>query len=371
MAAARPLAELLASAADLLGVREYLGRGAWLSAAAPDARHVVVVLIDGLGALQLSDHQALVPTLASLPEAGPLAAPFPATTSTSLASLGTGLPPGMHGVVGSAFLLDDGTVLTPLSWGSDPNPIATQPEPTVLERCEAAGVRVTSIGPASHRTSGLTRAALRGGSYLGADSAQQRIDAVASVLARSRSGERRTLTYVYWPDLDKAGHVHGVDSVAYRVELARVDGLVTGLATCVSGDVALLVTADHGLVDVPDERRIDLERNPRLRDGVRRILGEPRARHVYSQPGRAQDVATTWRRSLGDRATVLLREQAAELMGPVDPWYADRVGDVVAIAEQDWALVSDRVDRVVSGLRGQHGGRTPAEVLVPARLTAG
>ena len=102
-------------------------------------------------------------------EIGPLAAPFPSTTCVSLTSLGTGLPPGMHGIVGTSFRLDDGSVLAPLSWGGDPNPIATQPEPTVLERAASAGVLVTSAAPAAHRTSGLTRAALRGGEYPGAD----------------------------------------------------------------------------------------------------------------------------------------------------------------------------------------------------------
>jgi hypothetical protein len=58
-------------------------------------------------------------------------------------------------------------------------------------------------------------------------------------------------------------------------------------------------------------------------------------------------------------------------MGPVDPWYEDRIGDVVAVARDDWALVSDRVDRIVSSLRGQHGALTDAEVLVPLRVAVG
>lgn len=55
----------------------------------------------------------------------------------------------------------------------------------------------------------------------------------------------------------------------------------------------------------------------------------------------------------------------------MDEWYADRVGDVVAIARADWGLVSQRIDRVVSGLRGQHGGTTDAEMLIPLRAAGG
>ena len=179
------------------------------------------------------------------------------------------------------------------------------------------------------------------------------------------------MTYVYWPDLDKVGHVQGVASPQYRKELGRIDALVAGLVGLIGPGAVLLVTADHGLIDVPDDRRFDLESRPVLRAGVETILGEPRVRHVYTRPGHSERVARTWADELGDRAKVLTREQVGQLLGPVDDWHADRIGDVVAVARDDWALVSERVDRIVSGLRGQHGGLTDDEVLVPLRALVG
>lgn len=368
----RPLADLLPGVAHVLGVPGQAQQGSWLAGTtAGAARHVLVLLVDGLGARQLEGHRELTPELTSMADLGPLVAPFPSSTAISLTSLGTGLPPGMHGIVGTSFLLEDGTTLAPLAWGEDPNPIATQPEPTLLERAEAAGVLVVTAAPLAHRASGLTRAALRGGEYPGAETAAQRVQVARTTIARARAEGRASLTYVYWPSLDKAGHLHGVDSGAYRAELGRVDALAGQLAALTGPDAALLVTADHGLVDVPDARRFDLESRPALRVGVRTILGEPRARHIYTEPGRAEQVAAAWAAELGGRARVLLRAQAEALLGPVDEWHADRIGDVVAIAEGDWALVSDRVDRLVSGLRGQHGALTEAEVLVPLRVATG
>jgi hypothetical protein len=367
----RGLADLLPAVARVLGVPGQPDGAGWLLGPLAGVRHVVVLLVDGLGARQLAEHAALAPGLAGLPELGPLAAPFPSSTAISLASLGTGLPPGMHGIVGSSFRLEDGTVLAPLSWAEEPNPIATQPEPTLLERAAAAGVHVVTAAPAAHRHSGLTRAALRGGQYPGAETVADRVHVAAAAIAAARATGVASLVYAYWPDLDKAGHLHGVDSPAYRAELARVEGLVAGLAALAGPDVALLVTADHGLLDVPDDRRIDLEALPALRDGVVTILGEPRVRHVYAEPGRAEAVLDTWRRVLGAHADVLARDEVDGLLGPIDPWHAERIGDVVAIAREDWALVSDRVDRLVSSLRGQHGGLTPAEVEVPLRLARG
>ena len=368
----RPLAALLPAVAHALGV-PVAGDSehSWLAAPLAGARHVVVLLVDGLGARQLDAHAELAPTLAAMTELGPLAAPFPSSTAVSLTSLGTGLPPGMHGIVGTAFRLDDGTTLAPLKWAADPNPIATQPDPTLLEQAAAAGVHVVTAAPIAHRDSGLTRAAMRGGEFPGAEKAADRVRVAREAIRCARQTGRTSLVYVYWPDLDKAGHVHGVASPAYRTELGRVDRLVASLAELAEPDGRLLVTADHGVLDVPEDRRIDLEAVPALRAGVQTILGEPRVRHVYTEPGRAGEVRATWRRVLGERADVRSRAEAQPLFGPVDDWYADRIGDVVAIANDDWALVSDRVDRIVSGLRGQHGALTDDEVLVPLRISAG
>jgi hypothetical protein len=368
---ARSLADLLPAVGRVLDVPGGNDPDSWLAGPLAGVRHVIVLLVDGLGADQLDQHADLAPCLTGLPELGPLAAPFPSTTCVSLTSLGTGLPPGMHGIVGTSFRLDDGTVLAPLGWGEQPNPIATQPEPTWLERASDAGLVVVSAAPAAHRNSGLTRAALRGGAYPGAETAADRERVAADAIARARAEGRRSLTYAYWPDLDKAGHVHGVASEPYRTALRVADELVAALAALAGADTALLVTADHGLVDVPDGRRFDLEATPRLRDGVEIILGEPRVRHVYARPGHAGEVRAAWQELLGPAADVLDRAGAAALMGPVDDWHLDRIGDVVAIAREDWALVSDRVDRIVSSLRGQHGGLTDGEVLVPLRLAVG
>ena len=371
----RPLAELLPAAAHLLGVPGFPGAEDGLAGPLRDTlgtpAHIIVLLVDGLGAVQLTEHAAHAPRLAAMQEIGPLAAPFPSTTCVSLTSLGTGLPPGMHGIVGTSFRLDDGSVLAPLSWGGDPNPIATQPEPTVLERAAGAGVLVTTRCACRAPLQWADASGPAGWQYPGADTLPARLAVTATAIGRARTEHRTSLTYVYWPDLDKAAHVHGVASAAYRAELARVDSLVAGLLELVADDVALLVTADHGIIDIPDDRRVDLESRPALRRDVVTILGEPRVRHVYTVEGRADAVQQAWRDELGDRADVRTRAEVADLLGPVDDWYSERIGDVVAIALEDWALTSERVDRIVSALRGQHGGLTDAEVLIPLRAAGG
>ena len=370
----RPLAELLPAAAHLLGVpgfrrRRERPRGA--RSGMPWARPGTSSSCWSTASARCSSPSTprVAPRLTAMPEVGPLAAPFPSTTCVSLTSLGTGLPPGMHGIVGTSFRLDDGSVLAPLSWGADPNPIATQPEPTVLERAAGAGVLVTSAAPAAHRSQ---RADPCRPARWGVPGGRHPAGAPGGDRGRDQPGrgpsDRASLTYVYWPDLDKAGHVHGV-ALCGLPGGAGAGGLPGGRAAR------------------PRRRRRGAAGDGRPRDDRRprrpphRPRGPPGAapgrRH---DPGRAAGPArlharrvaarpcgATWADELGDRADVRTREEVSDLLGPVDDWYADRIGDVVAIARDNWALTSDRVDRIVSGLRGQHGGLTDAEVLIPLR----
>lgn len=354
------LAQVGTSAAAAVGVpgyRDVLGLG--------DLRQVVVCLIDGLGWQALREHAELAPRLSSL-AGGSIAAAFPSTTPVGLASLGTGLLAGQHGLVGASFEYPEtGDVLAPLQWGHHPTPIAVQPEPTVFEVASRAGVRVTSLSPAAYAGSGLTRAVLRGSEYVGVEDVSQRRARLAAILAEGTP----SYSYVYWPELDRVGHEHGIDSAAWRAALQRVDRLAAGLCEALVPGSAIVFTSDHGMLDCPTEERIDLDSEPRLRRGVRRWAGEPRVRHVYTERSPDAAVLDSWREILGDAADVMTRDEVFDrgLLGPVDPALAERVGDIVAVA-RGHRMLSSSVDRIVSGLRGQHGGLTPQEMLVPALM---
>ncbi len=340
----------------------------------PGTARAVVLLVDGLGAELLRRHADQAPFLSSL-QARPLTSGFPATTVTSLASFGTGLPPGEHGLTGyTSFVEELEATVGWLSWTGPDDlrdrlvPEVLQPRLTVFDRAQAAGVEVTVAAPAVFEGSGLTRAVLRGGSYRGTVTPG---DVVATALDGSRRGTR-SLVYCYTPDLDLTGHVRGVDSEAWRSQLRLVDGFVEELAGRLPAGTALHVTADHGMVDVPDEAKVDLDATPVLREGVRAVAGEPRARHIHVQPGAQAEVLARWQAELGNRMWVGSRDDAvrAGLFGPVvTAAAASRIGDVVAISTSKVSLVQRQAEARFSALLGQHGALTDDERLVPLLST--
>ena len=349
------LADVLPAAASMLKVAGFAGAVLPDPTAEPAA--VTVLLIDGFGWWPWQSHLELTPTLAAL-AARRLSSTIPSTTPTALASLGTGLPPGAHGIVGAAFRLpEDDRILHPLTWTGDPHPVAVQPESTIFERVSATGLPVVRIGATAYATSGLTRAVLRGGDYIGIDDGGDIVEALAR--------HRRGLAYAYLPDLDRLGHVHGTDSAEWRSCLRDVDELVARILERIGPDHQLIVTADHGMVDCPSSARIEMGDLP-LAGEIMAVAGEPRLRHVYCRGGAATRVRDAWREELAERALVLSREEvvATGLMGEMEPDYADRLGDVVMIALGDTVLAS-AVDPIVSGLVGQHGAVTDAEMAIP------
>src|SRR5437763_14033808 len=325
-----------------------------------------LLLVDGLGYVQLQRHADAAPFLTSMSSRS-IDAGFPATTVTSRSSLGTGLPSGQHGLTGYSSYDDaTGAVINWLAWrsvgpGDDLRdrlvPEVVQPRPTVWERAEAAGVATSICTFDNFHGSGLTRAVLRGGRWAGTLSEG---DAVSRAGDAAHNGHR-SLVYVYVSALDLIGHMRGPDTDAWRAQLAVVDRIAEQLAARLPDDATLFVTADHGMVLVPDEAKVDYDATPALQQGVVALAGEPRARYVHTHPGAAADVQAAWCETLDDSWRVFSRDDAiaAGLFGPtVDGDAHRRIGDVVALSLGNGGVGERRKRPRRSGVPGQHGPAT-------------
>lgn len=362
------ICEVLPSTAALLGVPDADDTlGLWASIGAVD--RVAVVLVDGMGWHLLPELAGDAPLLASvlagdMGRLRPLSCTFPSTTPTSLVSLGTGAQPGEHGILGFTLNIP-GTdrVLSHIRWRDEPPPDQWQPVPTWFERMARAGVGARAVLPEWFVGSGLTEAAYRGAHFVAVrsddDYAQRMIDEL-----RAAPG----VVYGYTADLDTAAHLFGVGSIEWHEAAARVDALLSRLVESMPAGAALLVTADHGGLNVPPDARIDLDADERLRAGIRVVAGEPRVRYLHAEPGAAADVLAVWREILAGRADVLARDEAVAsgLFGPMNPRHLARIGDVVVVCTGESAvLATSHEPPETARLVGFHGGGTDAEMAIP------
>ncbi|MFJ4208185.1 alkaline phosphatase family protein [Paenarthrobacter sp. NPDC089675] len=366
----KSIAEVFTSAAASLGARGFAN-----TLNLPPTKRVCVVLADGLGRSLLKQKASHTPFLRSVISAGQGNVPtwidsaFPSTTAASLASLGTGLPAGSHGMVGYDVLdpSQDKVVNLLGNWDSKVDPRTWQPHTTVFERL-AADMDVVTVSLPQFGNSPMTQAALRGSRFRGGTTLHARTAAAGEEM--SSSGP--SLMYFYVNELDKAGHRHGCQSERWEHQLEELDATVKRLSTSLPGGTTVLVTGDHGMLDVPESQRIDYSADPALVAGVRHTAGEPRMVHLYLEPDAGDSVRDSlmgaWRKRFGERVWVFTRSQAMEagLFGEVKDNVAPRIGDVMIAARDTLALYDTRRVRPTAlEVVGQHGSLTKAEREVP------
>jgi len=329
--------------------------------ALPTAQRTIVVLVDGLGFHNLAARSGHAPFLrgrmADRPD--PIRTVSPSTTSAAVTAVGTGLPPGQTAMAG--YSLRDPATGAPfnlISWNTDLRAEDWQRQATIGEKLLAAGRELAVVQPAKFLGSGLTNAAWRGGGPVVGETLEERVDGAVKAL------QWTDLVYLYWGDLDRVGHQRGWSSEHWIAELEMLDAEIGRLARIAPPGTLILITADHGMIDVED--RIDIASVPDLAEGVDLIAGEERAVQAYtSQP---EAVAQRWRDYLGDRAVVYTKREwiASGLLGQVTDQTAGAIGDVVAFAGGRLGIGDSRfMSAGALSITGLHGSLTDEEMEVP------
>ncbi len=340
----------------LLGPRRALLPG-WIPAVVRKASQVVLLVLDGLGWEQLQDRRHLAPTLAAM-SGGPITTVAPSTTATALTSITTGLTPGEHGLVGYRFDLG-GDVLNVLRWATQFGDARRAHEPAAVQTfLPFLGQPVPVVSKSELEGSGFTTAHLRGTRPHGWRTMSNLPVIVGQLLA---TGER--VVYAYYDGVDKVAHERGFGPF-YDAEVRAADRLVADVLAVLPAGAALLVTADHGQVEVGANTLAPAAEVLRLSRGA---SGEGRFRWLHAKPGAAADLLEAATAAHADIAWVLSRAEMIEQgwFGPVvSPPIAARLGDVALVAREPVSF-DDPGDTGPYPLVCRHGSLTSAEMLVP------
>ena len=264
--------------------RSLRGESIWLR----PAQSTVLVMLDGVGAAQLRARAGHARFLASISGIRDVArTTFPSTTASALTGLLTATDPGQNGMLGYRVRVPKtGRVANLLhGWEDGDLPDDWQQEQP-LTRAQARHAPVFVVSKPEFATTGFTRATTDGAQFVGVTDLDERI-ARAGALAAQHPG---SFTYLYVPELDGIGHRAGWESGAWTEGLERVDASLRDLVRA-APQAGVLITADHGMIDVPASRHVLLDDgDPRL-EGVADIAGEPRMLHLYTEPQAADAVA--------------------------------------------------------------------------------
>lgn len=329
---------------------------AWYPAVARDAAATVLLVVDGLGWNQFQERKHLTPTLAAM-EGGPIHSVAPTTTATALTSITTGLVPAEHGIIGYRILVDGG-ILNVLRWSIDGNDVrAAVPAEEMQSVVPFMGLRPPVVTKVEFDRTGFTQAHLRTARLVG----WRTPSGIAVEIARQRAAGE-TLIYGYYDGVDKISHAEGLGE-HFDAEVAFADALVASVLDAVPDDVAVLVTADHGQVDVGD-------RTTELPDDLLSMVsvqsGEGRFRWLHARPGAADELLSECVRRYSHESWVVSRQQVLDerWFGPRPTSALHRLGDVALVPFEPMAY-TEPTDTGPYTLVGRHGSMTADEVLVP------
>jgi len=355
----------------LLGRREPgAGQPDWLPAAAGHAAQVVLLVLDGLGWEQLRDRAALAPALSAGEGIGrAITSVAPTTTASALTSITTGCPPSRHGLLGYRLAVGD-DILNVLRWtlgsgrGRDARRTVRargfQPCPSFPGASRAVPVvSKEEFGGTGFTAAHLGNSPLRG--YKVLSSLPVRVGRLL------REGE--PFVYAYYDGIDKVAHASGMGEL-YDAELRAVDRLVADVVAELPAGAVLVVTADHGQIDVGAQVELP---GREIMASVRFMSGEGRFRWLHARPGAESDLLESAGDRYGDTTWVMGREQVVDeglFGGPLVDEYRSRVGDVALIPHAAIAFV-DPADTGESRLQSRHGSLTGDEMLVPLVALAG
>lgn len=342
----------------------------WIPAPVHAARQVVLLVIDGLGWQQLRDRPHLAPTLcAAVGMANPITSVAPTTTAAALTSITTGTPPAQHGILGYRLAEGD-QIMNMLRWtlgpgaGIDARNILRVADYQPQAPFQGASPPVPVVSKVDFGGTGFTAA------HLGdAPLYDYRVQSSLAVEVRRALGSGAPLVYAYYDGIDRVAHAHGFGD-HYDAELRSVDRMVSDVAALLPSDAVLVVTADHGQIDVGSAVEV-LGREPMAM--IRFLSGEGRFRWLHAHHGADADLLDVVQERYGASSWIRSRLQAID-----EGWFGAgmtkeheaRLGDVVLAPHQPIAF-ADPADTGENRLCCRHGSLTADEMLVPLLAIGG
>ena len=356
------------------GSAEYADLELLPAQAIADARHIVLLVVDGLGADWLQRHEP--GGLLSSHRVGAMTSVFPPTTATAITSYLTGDAPQQHALTGwHTWMRELGCVMTVLPGRPRYGGVGYRQAGIDAARLfgnrpvfDRMATRTVAVSPAHIAQSDFNRAHLGRAELRTFETLRAMFKQTARAIRKAR---QPSYLYLYWPGLDSIGHEQGIESQHALTHLRQIElGLEDFIGNVAGSDTLVLVSADHGQIDTTEADQVWVNDHSDLADCLTLPLcGEPRAAFCYVHPDRADRFETYCRDVLGERFTLHRSRDllAAGLfgLGTPNPRLAERIGDYTLIARGNNVIRERLPFEEPFEQIGVHGGLSAAELMVP------
>lgn len=327
---------------------------------------VLVCFIDGLGVENLKQRSGHAPFLASqLGRASITYAAFPATTSVNIGCFATGLLPGEHGLIGHQVFdrFHNERLNLLVGWNERTDPLEWQPHQTIADLAKEVGIVANVIAADEYRSTPFTTATMRSANFISADEIDSRIDRAIEVA----KDDEKSISYVYFPELDKYGHQKGWTSDGWAQRLESIDAGMRKLASKLPKNTGLLITSDHGMIETTKDRQLILD--PYLEGlSLEFFGGDTRSSYLYFADKSDADLALERLEPLAYALGAHLSQELIDAgwYGSVGKEAADRMPEVVLIAKSNYTLYHSKFSKQRAfDMISHHGAFSDTELRIP------
>jgi len=355
---------------------------------------VVLLVVDGFGFNQFLNHQKQNRFLKNLSEAGevfPLTSVYPSQTTNALTTLNTGLTPQEHGLFEYFIYLKQVGIVNALRFerigskarsklveqGYDPKMMFSGEN--IQQKLVKQGIGAFTHMNESNAANACTKLVFEGSTIV---SAYKNADAIVKLRKQIEKTSGAAYFFVHLETLDTISHEYGPGSEEYNAELQAITyllekELVEKISPQSANETLLLLTADHGGVEVNPQESIYLGLNsePRVNSqlgiGRKRILptGSPRDVFLHINDQKLQQTKDALKQEIGDKAQIIETKKAVECglfgLGKASETFLERAGNLLIMPyRKETVWFEHRSGRKIN-LLGQHGGLHPDEMLVP------
>jgi len=331
----------------------------------PARRSVCVILVDGLGSSNLKSAAGHARFLNSQ-QSDSATCWFPATTSTSITSFATATNPWENGFLGyQVFNKATQAAMNLLSgWKDYSEGENYQEAATIAEIASSRGVGFHTVAPSAYERSGFTGATMRGSGFHGVDRIADRFSEAQKLLVQPEA----KVIYLYIPELDQLAHAKGSESSPWLNQLEDLDALVRGFVSGIPKGSGVILTADHGVVDVPKESHVYLDEFM-PKSEFKFVGGDTRSLYLYFEDAVDRKTARErLREQLADSCYICTPDDliAAGYWKPLSPKSENLAPDLLVLARKRVALYHRGFAKVKSlEMIGHHGSITNEELAIP------
>ena len=331
----------------------------------PSRRSVCVILVDGLGSTNLKSAAGHARFLNSQQSDSAMCW-FPATTSTSITSFATASSPWDNGFLGyQVFNRSTQTPMNLLSgWKEYAEGENYQEASTIAEIASDRGVAFHTVAPSAYERSGFTGATMRGSEFHGVDRIAERFTEALTLLVQPEA----KVVYLYIPELDQLAHAKGSESTSWLNQLEDLDSLVRDFVSSIPKGSGLILTADHGVVDVPKENHVYLDELMAKSD-FKFVGGDTRSLYLYFEDAVDKQAAREILEDrLGDSCYICTPEDliAGGYWNTLSAKSENVAPDLLVLARKRVALYHRGFAKVKSlEMVGHHGSITNEELAIP------